>query len=491
MRTTRSTACAEGPALERPAPTGSDWLLGRLSAGPFGAAAVPWARWEVLILAGLAALAASLRLHRLADAPLFMDNADEIQFAWAGMNLIMHGDPITWAYYAGYSSYTKVSAYGTTFPLVHHWMDHPPLFSLLQGGWLMLLGVGDMFAITAEQVRALPVLFSTATVVLVHVLGRRFVGPTAALFGAALLATSPGAILIGRQAEPESAQAVLLLVALLLTLRLVEGSGGSWTVTVLLACCLAAPLLKVPGVAIAGICAVILAVHGRWRLAAAQVGAAAAGLVIFAIYGWLIDWQLFVHIWGVQAGNRIGVMSGYDFITAPAGANRRLRDGWWILGWIGLALLLARGDRRRELFLVWPAVAYAAAMMVMAGERQAAQYGWYREIIYPSIYLAAGWLAWEAVRRRSPALLTLLLTLGGATATNWWLGGPDQAWVPHPVLLVIMLLAVLAPAAVAAWRRDRPGLRQFALGVAATALALLLIGNTVESFSVDRIFTRM
>ena len=99
--------------------------------------------------------------------------------------------------------------------------------------------------------------------------------------------------------------------------------------------------------------------------------------------------------WGVQVGNRIGVMSGFDFITAMSGVGRRLRDGWWLLGWVGLALLAVRGDRRRELFLVWPAAGYAAAMLVLAGERQTEQYAWYRVIIYPEIYLAAGYLAWR------------------------------------------------------------------------------------------------
>jgi len=46
---------------------------------------------------------------------------------------------------------------------------------------------------------------------------------------------------------------------------------------------------------------------------------------------------------------------------------------------------------------VWPAAAYAATMLVMAGERQIEAYGcWYKVMVYPEIYLAAGWLTWEA-----------------------------------------------------------------------------------------------
>lgn len=473
MAATRSIESAEAPVV-RP-----------------GALLESWQAWEAVALFALTGLALFLRLHRVEDAPFFTDNLDEIQFVWAGLNLIMSGDPYTWSYYPGYPAYISVTAFGVTVPTVHHWMDHPPLFSLLMGGWVWLLGVRDMLSFSATQVRLIPVALSTLTVPLTYTLGRRFIGAKAALCAAALLATAPGAILLGRQAEPESLQAVLLLVALLLCVRMLDGHGGGWTVLALLTCALTAPLLKVSGIAVAGVCAVILAASGRWRSAVFVSIAGALGLALFAIYGAVIDWEQFVRTLGVQASNRIGVMSAFDFITSPAGINRRLRDGWWLLGWIGLGLVMVRGGRRRELFLVWPAVAYAATMLVLAGERQVEQYGWYRQIIYPEIYLAAGWLAWDAVSRRSLGLLTLLLVLGGATATNWWLGGPDGAWVPNPVLLSLLLVAVLGPAVLALRRRGELLYQRLALGAAIAALALIVVGNSVESFWLDRIFWRL
>src|ERR1700716_1610712 len=99
-----------------------------------------WRRWEPWAVAVILALGLVLRFHSYTDAPLFNDNSDEVQFAWAGMNLIEHGDPYTWSYYPGYPSYTRFDANGISYPLVHHWMDHPPLFSYLLGGWVLLLG---------------------------------------------------------------------------------------------------------------------------------------------------------------------------------------------------------------------------------------------------------------------------------------------------------------------------------------------------------------
>ena len=130
-------------------------------------------------------------------------------------------------------------------------------------------------------------------------------------------------------------------------------------------------------------------------------------------------------------------------------------------------------------------------MLVIAGGKQVDQYGWYKVIIYPEIYVSAGWLAWIAASLGSLALLTLLLTAGGATATNWWLGGIRAAWVPDPILLVFLILAVLAPAALALWRRQDRDLRTWARAAALGALAFMLFGNAVESFYLARIFTIM
>ena len=470
-----------------------------------------WPRWEFVAVAAVTYAALILRLHGISAAPAFTDNLDEIQFTWAGLNMILHGDAITWSFYPGYPVYENVAAFGVNVPVVHHWMDHPPLFSLLMGGWVWLLGVRTMTGFDASQVRLVPVVFSTLTIPLVHLLGRRFVGAWPALIGAALLATAPAAVLFGREAEPEAVQAVLLLVALLLTVRVLDGKAGRWTVGGLLVIALLAPLLKVSGIAIGGICAVILVTGGQWRLAAAAVGAAALSVLGFVAYGALIDWQLFVRIWGVQAGNRIGMLSGIDFLAAFAGINRTVHDGWWLLGWLGLGLLVAvrRGARlvgsrrvpasedeaavrrwdRTELLLAWPVAAYLATMLVLAGERQAEQYGWYRVIVYPLVYLAAGHLAWEAITRRSLVLLTLLLVLGGTTATNWWLGGPNAGWVPNPIVLVVLFGAALVPAALTMWRPN-PTWERIGTAVAAAMVAFMLLGNTIESLRLETFFWR-
>ncbi|MBO0746364.1 MAG: glycosyltransferase family 39 protein, partial [Candidatus Dormibacteraeota bacterium] len=142
-----------------------------------------------------------LRAHDLTGAPLFLDNEDELQFAWAGMGLILHGDAYTWSYFPAYPSHTTLHLFGQTFPMVHQWMDHPPLYSLLVGAWVVLLGARQLDQVTAVPVRIIPIVASSATVFLIAVYARPILGRWPALIAAALLATAPAAVLLGRQSE--------------------------------------------------------------------------------------------------------------------------------------------------------------------------------------------------------------------------------------------------------------------------------------------------
>src|SRR6202022_1948319 len=83
-----------------------------------------------------------LRLHDYTAAPRPSDNVDELAWTWAGLSLLQDHSPTSWSY---------LPAYGATFPLrepdngrplpgVHHWLDHPPLFALLIGGFAWLVG---------------------------------------------------------------------------------------------------------------------------------------------------------------------------------------------------------------------------------------------------------------------------------------------------------------------------------------------------------------
>ncbi len=416
-----------------------------------------------------------LRLSGYAGLPPATANADEWAWAWAGLTLLTTGVPTGWSYLAGYPAYHVVHLHGTGYPLVTPWLDHPPLFPILVGGFELAFGQHTIASATTAAIRLPPVLLGSLSIVLVQGVGRRLVGPAAALGGATLLALSPAAVLLSREVESEALLAPLLLVAIWLLHRIGTGEGRGLAEFGLAAVCLLAVLTKIPGLAVGAAAVVALTWLGRWRAALLAGGGALAGLAIYAIYGAHYDWSLFLTVVNSQGSRRAGVMGAFEFITAPAGVNSRLRDGWWLLGWIAVAALLVGRSSPRQWLLAWPAIAYLVGILVLADERVTARYGWYHLAVYPEVYLAAGYLTWRAISRPDVPSLALVLALGGATATSLWLGSP---WNPPAWLLVPILAVLILPAAV-------PRLRPWARVVAAAGFALILLGMAFEAVNLD------
>jgi hypothetical protein len=186
------------------------------------------------------------------------------------------------------------------------------------------------------------------------------------------------------------------------------------------------------------------------------------------------------------SSHRHGVLAGLDFITDNAGIGSSLHDGVWHLGWLGAAALLLRerlGPRAQ--LLAWTLVAYAAGIAVLGDATVQARFGWYRIVLYPLTYLAAGFVWWEVIRRPSLAGLLLIMLLVGAGATEMVLG---QQWQPDAFLLVFLIALLLAPSAVTLWRRDSEFWRATAEVTTVVSLALIVLASTITSINLGQVY---
>jgi 4-amino-4-deoxy-L-arabinose transferase-like glycosyltransferase len=440
---------------------------------------------ELCWLLAALALATFLRLHHYWLAPPLADNHDELTWSWSGLTLITRHVPYAWTNFHSYTQYYLLHANNTVYKVVHPYFDDPPLYSILLGGFAWLRGARDLVDVTPAMIRPVPIALSLVTVAQVHLLAHRLGHVWPARLGALALAVAPGAVLFGRQAEAESLFAPLLLGALLLTHRLLRRGGGRWTAAGILVCCFLAPLAKFSGLAVPAACGGLLLMAGRPRLAAGAVAAAVLSLAAFAVYGAAYDWHLFLAVIQEQSQRRTGIMAGYEFITSAAGLGRGLRDGWWTLGWLGAAYLLARARDDVEDFVAWPILVYATVIFLFTDQTHVPFYGWYRIAAYPLLHLAAGFLVWRALRDLSPAALLAVLVLGGATSLTVVFGG---LWVPGAATLVVLGGAVLLPALLAG-RDDAPAqVRLAARIVAVCAVAGILLAAAAESWQLESVY---
>jgi hypothetical protein len=182
-------------------------------------------------------------------------------------------------------------------------------------------------------------------------------------------------------------------------------------------------------------------------------------------------------------GMQLSAFTGYRFIAASFGFdNQQMFDGWWLLGWLGLAELLGRRRGDWDLLTV-PAVVYLVAVLGMTAD-YSGSYGWYRLTIFPLVYLSAGRFLWRAVAEPSVPRLALAAVLGLATLANF--AAPFH-FTPTPLILGAVIAVAVLPGLVAfvspSWRRE-------AVAAAFTLLVLLLPVSVLEVFSLSSIFGR-
>ncbi len=224
-----------------------------------GCAAPSPGRWRRCLSAALV-----VRLLTYQSLPHNINN-DEFEWGWAGQSLLLHGHPSSWSYLSGYPPGGGVMANPVTHALLPwqpRWVDHPPLFAALVGVFALAAGETAPSEVSLAVIRLVPVLCSVAAWASSTCWCAVTWAGRLPLIAAALLAFTPVAVTASALVEAEWLLAVFLLAALLLAVR--RDRVG---LSLLLALCLVAPLVKETGVVVAGsVCLMLLATR-RWRLA--------------------------------------------------------------------------------------------------------------------------------------------------------------------------------------------------------------------------------
>jgi 4-amino-4-deoxy-L-arabinose transferase-like glycosyltransferase len=319
-------------------------------------------------------------------------NFDGVGWAWDGQALWLHHTTAGWSYLPSYQNVTAVAVQhtGVLLPGVSPYFDHPPLFGLLVGGVAVVAGERTPDQITEAVIRLVPIALSLLTILLSYALVRRLTGRQwIGLLAAAGLALSPAMVLTARLVESEALLTPLLLAALILALRIRDGAGR-WSLIGLVAVCVAAPLVKEPGVAVAVIAAGVLLFSGRRRLAFLPLAGMAAGIGVYLLFAAAIDWHTFTATVLAQGGRRSSLWLAFgNFFTATTadlGGRAPFLDPVWFIGWpvlIGLAVW-----RREWRPVALAALLYAATIILLGDGRIMKWNGWYRIPDEPLLYAA-------------------------------------------------------------------------------------------------------
>ena len=424
-----------------------------------------------------------MRLVEYRTVPFAAPNPDEWNWAWAGLSQLLGMPSTGWSlFWQAYPTAVRALPPAPfSEPMVYPYIDAPPLFSWLVGAVAWLDGDRTLIDVIHDPgPRLLGIGFSVAALVLSYLLGRLVIGVFPALIALLLMATAPIPVVLGRLVAAEQLLAVLLLAALLAVFHLCRAPGDRRWLALLLACCLVAPGVKAPGLVI-GVSAVLLfATRRQFRLAILAGTLALAGELAVLAYTASLDWHTYTTEVRIRASQLSG-LTGYRFITSSTGFDHQQAvDGWWLLGWLGLAELIGRRRGDWDLLTV-PAVVYLLLMLGLAAEYSGG-YGWYRITLIPIVYLSAGRFLWLAAAELSWPRLALAAVVAIATAANWAI--PLNIKFDPMLLGGVVLLAVL-PAIVV---MVRPDARSWARSGAFALLALLIPTGLLEVANLGAIY---
>jgi hypothetical protein len=382
-------------------------------------------RWAIVL--ALLALAVGLRVKDLGRVPMPLETADELHYAWCGLSLMADGRPTAWTLLT--TGYEKTPAWMGRFKLGKNWaliaspaLDHPPLYSLLAGGFAKLTGAAPMQVTTDEgrhvqlwaldmgRCRVLSIILFGVGFLLLYDLAARRCGWTVALTTLALYGTISHVVLHDRLLVTETLSTPIFLGSLCAweRYRLGRWSERRFAVVTILATA-AALLVKVIAVSQAAAIVFLLLMEGRRRAALYPILGAILGMGIYCAYGAWQGWGLFLHVLATQAER----FRGFDIldkaIRFPQLVHVENFDYPLFLGWIALFGCGACRRPSRGWPLLVAALAYFLAFAFFVPVMEF--WGWHLMPFYPFLALGLAIMFCEAYRRPKPAALVTMVAL--------------------------------------------------------------------------------
>lgn len=343
-------------------------------------------RFTLYILAGILILGFALRIYNHTAWPREGATFDEYAWTWLGVNLLTKGVPISWSPHPQYEKRTHyVAPGGARFWLVEPYLEHPPVFGLIAGGYAILRGARDMYQVSFAHMRELALILGIIAIGVVYLFGSRLYGTEVGLLSSLLYAVIPSVVVGSRILQNENFFIPIFLGILLLIHRY-ERSGEMRYVYLAGVFAGLVTLAKVPWIAASVSAVSLLIMNKRWKEAVKFVLIVLAIFSLFIIYGMVWDAKLFFSLWGLQlARYDMAFDSIFALMTQPYLVDRYYTDGWIYAGWLAWLILLLR-DSRKYRYLVFGLLGYFLVYITAIPNEPG--HGWYRYPFYPFLIVS-------------------------------------------------------------------------------------------------------
>ena len=357
-----------------------------------------------------------LRNHNIYTWPREGATFDEYAWTWLGINLIQKQTPISWSSQPQYQNREHLIYRGAAFFLVKPYLEHPPFFGLVAGGFALLNGARDMYDIDIRTIRPLAIILGITSIALVFLLTNELYDRKAALIASVLYATIPTIVIGSRIVQNENFFIPMWLLALLFTSKYLKTKNPFFRNLAAIICGLLI-LAKVPWIAAAGSIIITFLYLRKYEDLYKFIFIVIPIGFLFLAYGFYFDSKLFIDLWGLQL-NRYDITfpSIYALFQKPWLVDRFFLDGWIYFSWFAFLLLLI--DVKKHFVIVFALLSYF--VIFLTGIPDEAGHGWYRYPFYPFLIISTA-LFIRDYFVKNPVLSFMFLVLIGTTLfQNTW-----------------------------------------------------------------------
>ncbi len=422
------------------------------------------------LLAAILLIGFGLRYHNYTTWPREGATFDEFAWTFLGLSLLDYGVPISWSPHAAYTD--RVEYYnpqGAHFRLVMPYVEHPPLFGLVAGGFARLNGVRTFDEVTVSKIRPLALIMGVTAIAAVFALATSLYGEGVGLTASFLYAIIPTIAVGSRLVQNENFFMPVFLFALYFAHGFLKtGKQKDLVVASVLAGIL--PLAKVPWVAAPLAVMTIFLYAKRWRAALVVLLITVMYFLFFVLYGLLLDSSVFLNLWKLQlARYDMAFDSIFVLFRDPIIVDRTFVDGWIYVGYIAMFLLFI-GDTKKHLTILSGFLAYLAIFAFAIPAEPL--HGWYRYPLYPFLTIATAKFFISHFNRTFLAAACVMALPGLSMLSESWGKAFGFSYLVLRMFLVAVAIGAL-PGFVPSWRRCR--VFQWLNGAIACGIALLSV----------------
>lgn len=373
---------------------------------------------SVLLLIGIILLGFILRFHQYTEWPRNGATFDEYAWTFLGMSLLNTGVPTSWSPHQQYDVRTHfVNTQGASFFLVTPYLEHPPLFGIIAGLNAELSGIEEFNDVHPGRIRKLALVLGVVSIIALYLLVKETVNEKVALLAAFLYAIVPSVVIGSRLIQNENFFIPFFLLSLFLAVKYIHTKKGLYaTLSIIIAALL--PLAKVPWVVAPLTVTAIFFMEKKYKYAGLSVLVSFVFFSFFLLYGYLLNWNLFINLWTLQlARYDIGYDTLFAFFRDPVITDRLFIDGLIYVGFLAFALVASLKERR---FLPVLLGFLSYLFIFLFAIPNELGHGWYRYPLYPFFIAMCAIVIWKFFNKDMIITWLFLLIPGLAAMTNAW-----------------------------------------------------------------------